>query len=176
MKKQHILLTVAFLVLSIHSGFGQTEPYETINKSLETPVEPKLLWPMEEIDLIPELKSVEINVTYKLSFNDPNKSELSIDFNQFEKMVSAVYLKDQVSGTLLAEILENTISDEFKPVFEQTDGEDIFYMFSDGDKDQEEVYFLATSDEKYELLYFKYKPDTNEKERLQFQIQNVFNK
>ncbi|MFN3802392.1 hypothetical protein [Belliella pelovolcani] len=175
-KKQYTLLTIAFLVLINLNGFGQTEPYETINKSLETPVEPKLLWPMEETNLIPGLEKAEIKVNYKLQFNDANKSELSIDFDQFEKMVSAVYQKEEISGKLLAEKLEQSISQKFELVFEQTEGENIFHMFSNGEKDQEEVYFLASSKEKYELLYFKYKPNTQEKDRLQFQLQNILNK
>jgi hypothetical protein len=175
MKKQYTLLTVAFLVLINLSGFGQTEPYETINKNLETPVEAKLLWPWED-ELLKDANVSDFSASYKLRFSEKENSELVIDFKNFEKMVSAVYLKDQVSGKLLAEILEKSISDDFEPVFEQTDGEDIFYMYSNGDKNQEEVYFLATSKEKYELLYFKYKPNTKEKNRLQFQLKNVLNK
>lgn len=176
MKKQYILLTVAFFVLSILSGFGQTDPYETINKSLETPVEPKLLWPWEDDKLDEEFEITDFSASYKLTFSEKENSELVINFTNFEKMISAVYLKEQVSGKFLAEKLEESISKEFEPVFEQSEGENIFHLFSNGDKNQEEVYFLASSKDKYELLYFKYKPNTQEKDRLQFQLQNTFNK
>ncbi|EOZ92125.1 hypothetical protein A33Q_4218 [Indibacter alkaliphilus LW1] len=176
MKRNYIVFTVTILALILQNGFAQSDPYEEINKRLETPVESKLLWPWEENDLKKGMKMSEMNATYRLAFNDQNKSELAIDFKNFEEMVSAIYFKDQVSGKILAETLEKSISDEFKPVFEQTDGEDIFFMFSNGDKEQEEVYFLASSKEKYELLYFKYKPKTKAKDRLQFQLENILNK
>lgn len=176
MKKQYVLLTVTFLVLIIQSGFGQTKPYESINKSLETPVEPKLLWPWEDDKLDEEFEITDFSASYKLTFSEKENSELVINFTNFEKLISAVYSKDQVSGKFLAEKLEESISEEFEPVFEQTEGENIYYMFSNGSKDQEEVYFLASSNDKYELIYFKYKPNTQEKDRLQFQLQNTFNK
>lgn len=100
MKKQYTLLTVAFLVLINLSGFGQTEPYETINKNLETPVEAKLLWPWED-ELLKDANVSDFSASYKLRFSEKENSE---------------------------------------------------------------------------LLYFKYKPNTKEKNRLQFQLKNVLNK
>lgn len=176
MRRNYIVLTVTFFVLILQNGFAQSDPYEAINERLETPVESKILWPWKDTDSKRGMRITEMDATYRLSFNDKNKSELAIDFKNFEEMVSAVYLKDQVSGKLLAETLDKSVSAEFKPVFEQVDGEDIFYMLSNGDKYQEEIYFLASSKEKYELLYFKYKPKTKEKDRLHFQLENTLNK
>lgn len=175
MKQNYFILTVVYLLLSIQNGFGQSDPYDAINRNLESHVESKLLWPWEDTDLIKGMRNAEISATYRLSFNDQHNSELAIDFSNFEKMVSAVYPREEVSGKFLAETLEKSISAEFKPVFEQANGENIFYMFSNGSKDQEEVYFLTSTKDNYELLYFKYKPNTREKDRLQFQIMNIFN-
>ena len=175
MKKQYIILTVAFWVLIIQNGFSQYDPYEAINKSLDFPVEPKLLWPWED-DLLKGKNVSDFSASYKLTFSEKENTELVIDFTNIEKMVLAVYLKEQVSGKFLAEALEKSISEEFEPVFEQTDGENIFYMYSNGAQDQEEVYFLASSKDLYELIYFKYKPNTQEKDRFQFQLKKTLNK
>lgn len=175
MKKQYIFLTLAFLVLIIQNGFSQNNPYEAINKSLDFPVEPKLLWPWED-DLLKGKNVSDFNVSYKLTFSEKENTELVIDFTNFEKLVSAVYLKEQVSGKFLSESLEKSSSEEFEPVFEQTDGENILYIYPNGAQDQEEVYFFASSKDLYELIYFKYKPNTQEKDRLQFQLKKTLNK
>ncbi|MCH7397425.1 hypothetical protein MM236_05470 [Belliella sp. DSM 107340] len=175
MKKQYILFTTTFLVLIMQSAFGQKDPYDAINMQLEKPVDAKLLWPWEN-DLLKDANVTEFSAYYKLIFDEKDNSELVIDFKNFEKLVSATYLKNQVSGKFLAELLRESVSDNYIPVFEKFDGEEIFYMFSNGSIEQEEVYFLATGKENYELLYFKYKPKTKEKDRLKFQLQNTLNK
>lgn len=45
MKQNYFILTVVYLLLSIQNGFGQSDPYDAINRNLESHVESKLLWP-----------------------------------------------------------------------------------------------------------------------------------
>jgi hypothetical protein len=171
MKNKALILTSLILMAIIPTIQAQINPYEAINENLVTPVEVKVLWPFESDQIIPGMSNLEMKISYKLSFEE--NTALVIDFNNFEHMQSAVYLKEQISGKMLMEKLNTTTAGNFESVFEQINGEEIFYMVSNNSAKKEEVYFLATTPTKYELMYFKYKPAVQEKDRLQFQLKET---
>ncbi|MFC0657631.1 hypothetical protein [Mongoliitalea lutea] len=175
MKNKVILLFSITLMAFTTAIKGQNNPYEAINNELPTPVEVSVLWPWEDGTSLLGFKNAQMKVSYKIEFSEKENSNLIIDFNKFDNMQSATFSKNEVSGKFLLDKLNQSLGNDFNPVFEQIKGETIYYMLSNENVQGDDLYFLATGKETYELLYFKYKRNTKDSKKLQFQLKEILN-
>lgn len=106
-------LIIMFLLVT-HLTHAQLNPYEKINRTLDSPVEVQ-----GEEELNEKIEISSFSDSYRLTLNMPDKHNLDINFKNFEKLISAVYPDSLISGESIVEILESSIPKEYKPVFEQ---------------------------------------------------------
>lgn len=152
--KKLIFLLIASLIVRVSEG--QERLYQDIAEELgdNAPIVQQL-WPFEKEMMELRDEDPRFKVQYRLPFADGKASNISYNFETIRFMESAIYEHTFVDFKSLMEMIRAKIPEGFQLEFEQEIPNANGLLFAnDEDGEFSEVYLLAGSIEKSELLYF----------------------